>query len=380
MASDVAEERRPTRDKPDPWPAPSNGKKTALTLPKWITKLSDVDLRALIEQRAKKRYGNNAKEIQVSAVVDLVKRGNSFVLAVTGLGKTRIAEMYWDLFPKYKKSIVLCLNPLDSLGNNQVEEKTKEKKPISTVNLKKMNLTPEVEENIIEGKYSFIYLAKKIISHLKHQDQAIFCPLYGKLGSKLVLTNGVPLLLLSATCRPIAVTGILKSLKLTRDNAFFLKAELTQPEILIIRIPMESSFKSCDNLGWLFGAREQTPDDKVVPSLIYSTTRALTMQALKVINTARGTTGGQNNPFSSFACPYHSFTGNLTKVDTINTFSLDEVAVRSCTMALGLGQNWKRVWMVAHFGQGNPVLLFQMIGSCGRDGKPGLAIIFVEPN
>ncbi|WAQ91352.1 hypothetical protein PtA15_14A235 [Puccinia triticina] len=40
-ASDVAEERRPTRDKPDPWPAPSNGKKTALTLPKWITKLSD---------------------------------------------------------------------------------------------------------------------------------------------------------------------------------------------------------------------------------------------------------------------------------------------------------------------------------------------------
>ena len=34
--------------------------------------------------------------------------------------------------------------------------------------------------------------AKKIISHLKHQDRAIFRPLYGKLGSKLVLTNGVP--------------------------------------------------------------------------------------------------------------------------------------------------------------------------------------------
>ena len=28
-ASDVAEEHRPTTDEPNPWPAPSNGKKTA---------------------------------------------------------------------------------------------------------------------------------------------------------------------------------------------------------------------------------------------------------------------------------------------------------------------------------------------------------------
>ncbi|OAV90543.1 hypothetical protein PTTG_08117 [Puccinia triticina 1-1 BBBD Race 1] len=398
---------------------------TALTLPKRITKLSDVDLHALIKRRAKDRYGDNAKDIQISAVMDLVKRRNSFVLAGTGFGKTRIAEMYWDLFPKYKKSIVLCLNPLDSFGDNQVEEKNKAKKPISAVNLTKMNLTVEVVKDIMEGEYSFIYLspevllnnalfhelffdhnfqdqlistvvdeahmvymwglvasgkAKKIISHLKHQDRAIFRPSYGKLGSKLVLTNGVPLLLLSATCRPVAVTGILKILKLKRENVFFSKAELTRPEIRIIRIPMESSFKSCDDLGQLFGPREKTPDEKVVPSLIYSTTWALTMQALKVINTARGTTGGQNNPFSSFARRYHSCTGDLTKGDTIKDFASDKVAVMLCTMALGLGQNWKRVWMVAHFGRGDPASLFQMIGRCGQDGKPGLAIMFVEPN
>ncbi|KAI9612104.1 hypothetical protein H4Q26_008195, partial [Puccinia striiformis f. sp. tritici PST-130] len=137
---------------------------------------------------------------------------------------------------------------------------------------------------------------------------------------------------------------------------------------------------SYNDLGQLFGPQEQTPDNKVVPSLIYSSTRALTMQALKVMNTARGTAGGQNNPSSHFARRFHPCTGDLTKVDVIKNFAGDEVAVISCTMALGLGQNWKRVRMVSHFGQGDPASLFQMIGRCGRDGKPGLAVMFVEPN
>ena len=80
---------------PDPWPAPSNGKKTALTLPEWITKLSDVDLRALIKRRAKE-----------------------LVLTGTGFGKTQIWEMFFGLFNR--RVIVLVLNPLDSLGNDQV--------------------------------------------------------------------------------------------------------------------------------------------------------------------------------------------------------------------------------------------------------------------
>jgi superfamily II DNA helicase RecQ len=89
------------------------------------------------------------------------------------------------------------------------------------------------------------------------------------------------------------------------------------------------------------------------------------MQVLKVISIARGTPGGENNPNDSFARRYHSCTGDLTKVDVIDGFAGDQVAVISCTMALGLGQNWKRVRMVAHVGQGNPALLFQMIGRCG---------------
>jgi superfamily II DNA helicase RecQ len=47
-------------------------------------------------------------------------------------------------------------------------------------------------------------------------------------------------------------------------------------------------------------------------------------------------------------------------------------------MALGLGQNWKRVRMVAHMGRGDPASICQMVGRCGRDGSPGLAVMFVE--
>ncbi|POW21598.1 hypothetical protein PSHT_02130 [Puccinia striiformis] len=382
--SDTSEECRPTDDEQDPWPTPLTGKKTALTLPWRIRKLNNKDLRALclsqegslsstqsppssthpqlssstalIQHRAKARYGDEAKEIQISAVVNLVRRRNTFVLAGTGYGKSRIAEMYWDLFPNYKKAIVLSLNPLDTLGDNQVEEKAKAKKPISAVNLTKMNLN-----EIMDGKYAFIYLSPEVLLNNSLFDELFF-------DSKF------------PTCRPVAVKGILKSLKLTHDNVAFLRAELTRPEIRILRIPMASSFKSCDDLHQLFGPKEHTPDKKVVPSLVYLPTQSMTMQGLKVINTSRGNEGGHHDPNSHFARHYHSCTGDLTKVDVIDDFSSDQVAVISCTMALGLGQNWKRVRMVAHLGRGDPVSLFQMIGRCGRDGRPGLSILFVEPH
>jgi superfamily II DNA helicase RecQ len=117
--------------------------------------------------------------------------------------------------------------------------------------------------------------AKKIKSHLQQQDWATFRPSYGKLGPKLVLTNGVPILLLSATCRPIAITSILKSLKLTRENISISRAELTQPKIRIIHIQMQPSLKSCNNVKHLYGPRNQTPNEKVIPGLVYSTTRHL---------------------------------------------------------------------------------------------------------
>ncbi|PLW54483.1 hypothetical protein PCANC_05648 [Puccinia coronata f. sp. avenae] len=420
---DSPSEDEEEEDETDHWPIPVTDDTKSLTLPISIIKLNDEELSALIKCRATERYGDEAKEIQVSAVVKPVKRRNTFVLAGTGFGKTRIAEMYWDLFPKNKKAIVLSLNPLDTLGDNQVVEKEGAKNSISAVNLTKMNLSEEVAKKILNGDFAFIYLSpkvllnnalfhkiffdarfwdhlvstvvdeahmvyiwglvgsgksKKISSHLKHQDRALFHLSYGKLSTKLVMTNGVPVLLLSATCRPVALKGVIKSLKLTPENVSILRAELTRPEIRILRIPMDSALNSCKDLMQLYGPKEQTPDKKVVPSLIYSTTQTLTMEAMKVINMARGNKNGEKNAKSSFTQRYHSNTGNLSKEDIIEAFSSERLAVVSCTMALGLGQNWKRVRMVAHVGRGNPASLFQMIGRCGRDGRPGLALMLVE--
>lgn len=60
------------------------------------------------------------RSLQVKAVVCLINGDNTFLLAATGYGKTRIAEMYYHLFDESQKPIVLVLNPLDALGDNQV--------------------------------------------------------------------------------------------------------------------------------------------------------------------------------------------------------------------------------------------------------------------
>jgi superfamily II RNA helicase len=85
-----------------------------------ILKLGREELKEHIRVKSRALYGDEPKDGQVDAVAALVRNRHTFVLAGTGFGKTRIAEMFHDLFQPYQKSIVLVLNPLDTLGNNQV--------------------------------------------------------------------------------------------------------------------------------------------------------------------------------------------------------------------------------------------------------------------
>ncbi|KAA1114734.1 ATP-dependent DNA helicase sgs1 [Puccinia graminis f. sp. tritici] len=289
-----------------------------------------------------------------------------------------------------------------------------------------MNLTPEIEKKIIRGDYGFIYLSpevllnnpmfrriffhrqfqskliltvvdeahmiyvwglvasglgKKISSHFKLQDRGIFRPSYGDLGTRLLATHGVPILLLSATCRPIAIEKILNSLKILPENMKLVNGELTRPEIRLIRVPMKSSLGSCNDLKRLFSTQTSIPNNKIPPTLIYAPTRNLTWQVLRVIHEARAIQGGHLDAGSTFARRYHSCTGKLDKIDIISGFEDEAFPVISCTMALGLGQNWKRVNCVVHVGRGDPSSICQMIGRCGRgENNPGLGIMFVESN
>jgi len=51
---------------------------------------------------------------------------------------------------------------------------------------------------------------KKGLIFLKEEDIGIFRPSYGKIGKHLIAQDVVPILLLSATCRPVAVSAIKK--------------------------------------------------------------------------------------------------------------------------------------------------------------------------
>ncbi|KAA1098563.1 hypothetical protein PGT21_036513 [Puccinia graminis f. sp. tritici] len=392
-----------------------------ITLSENVLKMDEKKLREHIAKEAELFYkGQTPKPLQLDAVMNLTELKHTFVMAGTGFGKSRIAEMYFNLFTA-KDGVVLVINPLDALGDNQVAEKKAQ--GFTAINLAKMTFNKSLSDKILAGAFNFVYLspetfvdnklfvslyykpefqarlalivideahiiyswglvasgeAKKSSAHLRTHDVSIFRPSYGNMGAQLMANEGVPILFLSATCRPEARKAIFECLKLDPDNVTIIHGELTRPEIRILRFPMDCSLKKASDLLQIFGQREDIPDSDLLPTLIYLGTRNATGQILKVVNEARGTVGGENNPRSKLIRRYHAVTGNRDKIDTINGFEAAEFPCISCTMALGLGQNWSRVRRVIHLGRADPSNICQMIGRCGRDGKPGLAVLFME--
>ncbi|OAV89972.1 hypothetical protein PTTG_28474 [Puccinia triticina 1-1 BBBD Race 1] len=377
----------------------------------------------MVKTKSQESFFEQPKDLQIQTVASLVRWQHSFVLAGTGYGKSRIPEMYYKLFPNVHKPVTLVLNPLDSLGDDQVREKNEVN--ISAINLTQSRLNAKEEQKIIRGDYAFVYLSPEVFlnsevftriffnaefqarlilmvvdkahmiymwglvasgeskdlnSHGKHQDISVFRPSYGDIAKRLMATYQVPILLLSATCRPQAVDAILNSLKIKHEDMHFFRGELTRKEITIWRIPMKHSLASCDDILQLIGPKSCIKDEELIPTVIYSTTRNLTMQVMVVINEGRRVPQGHNNPKSTCVRRFHAVTGELDKIDVVTDFANGCFPMISSTMALGMGQNWKRVRRVVHVGRGDPVTLFQMIGRCGRGGDRGLGILFVEQN
>ncbi|KAA1106429.1 ATP-dependent DNA helicase sgs1 [Puccinia graminis f. sp. tritici] len=375
---------RPTRD--------TEGKKP-LQLNQEIIELDNNKLIDYVKDESKKHYKEAPKKLQVDTVCNLARGYHSFVLAGTGYGKSRIAELYFHLYAPQKKPVVLVLNPLDSLGEDQVREKTAA--GIKAISLGKMKMTEDLVKEMKAGDYAFIYLSPEVFlnnslftelyfssefqnrlvlivldkAHMVYvwglvesgkakflsvrdrlQDYGIFRPSYGKLGDRLMATNNVPLLLLSATCRPVAVESILGSLMLKRVDITFFHGELVRPEIRILRFYMEYPLKSCDDLLRMFSPESDIKNREIVPMLIYSGTQKATLSVISVINKARGKKKDAYDSESRLVRRYHACTGDEDKLDCVKDFENDKFPVFSSTMALGLGQNWKRVQCVVHLG------------------------------
>ncbi|KAA1077444.1 hypothetical protein PGT21_007932 [Puccinia graminis f. sp. tritici] len=403
-------------------PPPARWASLGITVLKKIAEKKDDALRREILEISRSRYGQDAKTLQIDAVVNLVRGRNTFLLAGTGYGKSRIPELYFRTLPISEKPVIIVLNPLDSLGDNQVLEKKAAK--FTAINLTSLTFNKDEAELIADGFYNFVYLSPEIFLNSKlwdmvyfsdrfqqrlglvvldkahmvykwgivektrgrkrssalgrHEDRGIFRPSYGNLGGHLMTRNNMPMLLMSATCRPVAIQAIKKSLKLSDHTLWMLNGELTRPGIRFIRVTMESSLRSCEDLLGVYAPKITTPDAKVVPTIIYSGSRHRTMKVLDVLDRARGAPDSANNSESTFARRFHSITGDLCKIDVANDFAEGKFPIVSATMALGLGQNWSRVRSVIHMGRGDPAAICQMLGRCGRDGRPGVAIMFVE--
>ncbi|EFP93397.2 uncharacterized protein PGTG_19415 [Puccinia graminis f. sp. tritici CRL 75-36-700-3] len=370
---------------------------TGVTICKKLMNANDDALKKEIASRARNFYnGEEAKTLQIDVVANLARGRNTFLLAGTGYGKSRISEMYFKLLPQNTKPVILVLNPLDALGENQVAEKQGK---FSAINLTKLTFNKNEADKIQRGDYNFVYLSPEIFMNNKLWDSIYFSTEFQQRLALVVVDeahmiylwglvetlhlqsrNNAPLLMLSATCRPVAIDAILKSLKLTEDLIDIKRGELSRKEIRIIHIKMDCSLQSSLDLLNVFPTKQKTSDEDLVPTLIYSGTRARTFTVLQVLDMARGTPQNCLDPNNTLARRFHACTGDKDKVDVVEGFSKGQFPIISSTMALGLGQNWKRVRCVIHMGRADPENVMQMIGRCGRDGKDGLAILFVEGN
>lgn len=119
--------------------------------------------------------------------------------------------------------------------------------------------------------------ARKLSCHKQTQDRAFFRPSYGKLGDRLMATNKVPLILLSATFPPVAIQEIMKSLKIVDGNMNLIQGELTRPEIRLIRLPMTRPLISANDLALIFPKKDPVTNADIPPTLIYSGTQNATL-------------------------------------------------------------------------------------------------------
>lgn len=80
----------------------------------------DDEQRVLLHKIFLEQFKVKARSLQIEAALTLSRKRDTFLLASTGYGKSRIPELFCSMFPKVSKPMVLILNPLDALGDNQV--------------------------------------------------------------------------------------------------------------------------------------------------------------------------------------------------------------------------------------------------------------------
>lgn len=220
--------------------------------------------------------------------------------------------------------------------------------------------------------------SKRMACFNRTQDQGIFRPSYRNLCAQFLDSDNVPVLLMSATCCPVAIKAIMNNLKFKDKDVNILRGEIVCPEIPLSRINMTESLSLAWDLLQFFSPASIIPSKDLPPTLVYSGSQHATLTTLRVVKLARETPEEPLNGLSDGVRRYHEATGPKDKLDCVRDFALGLFSIICRTLALGLGQNWVWVRRVIHMGQADPSLVMQMLGQCGRNGKPGVGFILVE--
>ncbi|EGG02678.1 uncharacterized protein MELLADRAFT_109980 [Melampsora larici-populina 98AG31] len=118
-----------------------------------------------------------------------------FLLAGTGFGKSRVPKLFYLAHDQERYTPnVLSINPLDSLGEDQVSKKSVVQ--LKDVNLTGANCTKQVCDDVLQGKYNFVHVVgplpigapaskeSHVQADLTHVEESDYKP-----GQKLLLNN-----------------------------------------------------------------------------------------------------------------------------------------------------------------------------------------------
>lgn len=222
--------------------------------------------------------------------------------------------------------------------------------------------------------------SKNFSVHVTPQDVGQFRPSYGNLGQQLMATERVPILLMSATCRPQAVKEILRSLSIIPRHINVIQGELARPELRYIRVYLSRPLDTAEDLSYIIPSETEVSNEELVPMLIYSGTRTGTLTVMEAVCKARGNQEEAYNGNSQCIRRFSSVTGDKDKLTRAKDYGEGKFPIFSSTSALGLGQNWTRVKIVIIMGAMDPSESNQMGGRAGRGDGEGLVIQFVQRN
>lgn len=83
-------------------------------------KASEDDQKVAAKEDFEAKHKYPVRPEQTTAVVDLLNGRTTILLAGTGFGKSRVPEMFYHAHEDKYAPIILSINPLDSLGDDQV--------------------------------------------------------------------------------------------------------------------------------------------------------------------------------------------------------------------------------------------------------------------